>query len=132
MSAASVAAVTDPLTPDAGAPDAPAPGDTDAMMTLGDAALAQLAPFGTERDVAVGDELFRAGDPTYDFFVDLALEDHLEAEAVTVESPALVRLRKPEQAVGGLEAVLADELGAHGDTPIIAAASDKKLSVRLK
>ena len=31
--------------------------------------LREIAPFGHERTVATGDVLFRAGDPTYDFFV---------------------------------------------------------------
>ena len=34
-----------------------------------ESALAEVAPFGEERVVAAGDVLFRAGDPSYDFFV---------------------------------------------------------------
>ena len=37
-------------------PEAVAPDDSDAMMILGVPALAQLAPFGTERDVVAGDD----------------------------------------------------------------------------
>ena len=66
----------EPTTPDPMTPEAVAPDDSDAMMILGRAALAELAPFGTERDVAVGDVLFRAGDATYDFFV--VLEGEVE------------------------------------------------------
>src|SRR5713101_311199 len=40
-----------------------------AAPTLGAAALAELAPFGEERAVQVGDILYRAGDDSYDFFV---------------------------------------------------------------
>ncbi len=44
--------------------------------TLGAAELAELAPFGDEREVAVGDVLFRVGDASYDFFV--VLEGEVE------------------------------------------------------
>ena len=40
-----------------------------ATVTLDDAQLAELAAFGSERDVEVGEWLFRAGDDTYDFMV---------------------------------------------------------------
>ncbi len=40
-----------------------------AAPTLGAAALVELAPFGEERAVQVGDILYRAGDDSYDFFV---------------------------------------------------------------
>lgn len=39
---------------------------------LDDAALAELAEFGHEEEVAAGDVLYRAGDASYDFFVVLA------------------------------------------------------------
>jgi thioredoxin reductase (NADPH) len=45
------------------------PGGADVAVTLGDAALADLAPFGEEMIVDAGDVLFRAGDASYDFFV---------------------------------------------------------------
>ena len=40
-----------------------------ASPPLDAAALAELAPFGEERAVEVGDVLFRAGDDSYDFLV---------------------------------------------------------------
>lgn len=40
-----------------------------AAPVLDAGALAELAPYGVERDVRVGDVLFRAGDESYDFFV---------------------------------------------------------------
>jgi thioredoxin reductase (NADPH) len=40
-----------------------------ATVTLGEAERAELAPFGVERDIAVGDVLYRAGDAEYDFIV---------------------------------------------------------------
>src|SRR5436190_8351938 len=40
-----------------------------ASPTLDPAAQAELAPFGEERSVEVGDILYRAGDETYDFVV---------------------------------------------------------------
>jgi thioredoxin reductase (NADPH) len=45
-----------------------------ASVALSDAQIAELAPFGTEREVAAGDVLFEAGDEAYDFFVVLAGE----------------------------------------------------------
>jgi thioredoxin reductase (NADPH) len=49
------------------APDAP--GANPAWVSLDATALAELAPFGEERVVDRGDILFRAGDPSYDFYV---------------------------------------------------------------
>ena len=40
-----------------------------AAAPFSDIALAEVAPFGKEQAVAAGDVLFRAGDPSYDFFV---------------------------------------------------------------
>src|SRR5450432_4035099 len=40
-----------------------------AEETFGPSELAELAPFGVERAVAAGEELYRAGDASYDFFV---------------------------------------------------------------
>ncbi len=40
-----------------------------AAVTFDSTELAELAPFGTERAIEVGDVLFRAGDATYDFIV---------------------------------------------------------------
>lgn len=48
----------------------------DAGAILSESALAELAPFGEERVVAIGDVLFRVGDPSYDFFV--VLEGEVE------------------------------------------------------
>ena len=47
-----------------------------AAPVLSAAALAELAPFGTERPVEAGDILFRAGEEAYDFFV--VLEGEVE------------------------------------------------------
>ena len=44
--------------------------------TLAEPALAELAAFGDERDVAAGDVLFQAGDASYDFIV--VLEGEVE------------------------------------------------------
>jgi thioredoxin reductase (NADPH) len=43
--------------------------DAAAFPTLDDAQMAALDALGTRRSVAVGEYLFREGDPTYDFFV---------------------------------------------------------------
>ena len=40
-----------------------------AHEVFGPSELAELAPFGVERAVAAGEELYRAGDDSYDFFV---------------------------------------------------------------
>jgi thioredoxin reductase (NADPH) len=97
--------VTDPITPEPTTPDpmtpeAVAPDDSDAMMILGRAALAQLAPFGTERDVAAGDELFRAGDPTYDFFV--VLEGEVDIVRPRADGDVVVAVHGPGRFLGEL------------------------------
>jgi len=52
----------------------PYPEADDAVLfpTLADSELAVLAALGTRRPVAVGEYLYREGDPTYDFYVILS------------------------------------------------------------
>lgn len=54
--------------------DHPYPEADDAVLfpTLADSELAVLAALGTRRPVAVGEYLYREGDPTYDFYVILS------------------------------------------------------------
>ena len=40
-----------------------------AAAILGESELAELTPYGEERDVSAGDILFSPGDDTYDFWV---------------------------------------------------------------
>ena len=56
-----------------------------AFPTLGVSELAELAPFGTEREVAAGDALYEAGDAEYDFFV--VLEGEVEIVHGGAEAP---------------------------------------------
>ncbi len=77
----------DQVTDDAGE-GAGSPGIT-ASVTLSDADLAALAPYGTERRVEVGDVLFRAGDVDVDFHVVVEgavdiLRDDLDGEVLVV------------------------------------------------
>jgi thioredoxin reductase (NADPH) len=62
-------------------PSAPPTSETDRLLevahaTLDDHAIAELRPLGTEREVAAGDILYSAGDPSYDFVV--VLEGEIE------------------------------------------------------
>ena len=50
----------------------PSADDAVAFPTLADSELAVLAALGTRRPVAVGEYLYREGDPTYDFYVILS------------------------------------------------------------
>src|SRR6266849_7536080 len=50
----------------------PAADDAVAFPTLADSELAALEALGTRRPVAVGEYLYREGDPTYDFYVILS------------------------------------------------------------
>ncbi len=59
-----------------------------ATPTLDAGALAELAPFGAERVVAVGDILYRAGDGAYDFFV--VLEGAVEIIRPDLEGDTLL------------------------------------------
>jgi thioredoxin reductase (NADPH) len=72
--------------PDLVAPSSAQTVDDRVSPYLDAAALAELAPFGEELAVEAGDVLFRAGDPSYDFFVLLAgraeiIRQDLEGEA---------------------------------------------------
>ncbi len=66
--------------------DRPYPAADDAVLfpTLADSELAVLAALGTRRPVAVGEYLYREGDPTYDFYVILSgvveIEVHSDGE----------------------------------------------------
>ena len=46
--------------------------DPDAFRHLSDAELAALERLGVRRAVAVGEYLYREGDPSYDFYIVLA------------------------------------------------------------
>ena len=59
-----------------------------AAQTLDDSALTELAPFGQERSVSAGDVLFRAGDPSYDFFV--VLEGKAEIVRPDIDGEAII------------------------------------------
>ena len=59
-----------------------------AAPTLDAEALAELAPLGEERAVAVGDVLYRAGDESYDFLV--VLEGTVDIIRPDVEGDVLI------------------------------------------
>ena len=68
--------------------------------TLSDAELAELAPFGTERAVAAGDVLYRAGDDEYDFFV--VLEGEVEIVRRGPDGDVVVVDARPGRFLGEL------------------------------
>jgi thioredoxin reductase (NADPH) len=71
-----------------------------AAPVLSAAALAELAPFGTERPVEAGEILFRAGEEAYDFIV--ILEGKIEVVRPDRESEAVIATWGPGQFVGEL------------------------------
>jgi thioredoxin reductase (NADPH) len=66
----------------------PQPVDERVSPSLDATQLAELAPFGDEVTVAAGDVLFRAGDPSYDFFV--VLEGRAEIVRQDIDSDAFI------------------------------------------
>jgi thioredoxin reductase (NADPH) len=67
---------------------------------LDDDALAELEPFGHEMAVDAGDVLFRAGDPSYDFFV--ILDGRAEVVRPDVDGEAFIASYGPAQFLGEL------------------------------
>ncbi|HMD47060.1 MAG TPA: FAD-dependent oxidoreductase [Acidimicrobiales bacterium] len=74
-----------------------------AWPVLDDRALAALAPFGEERVVEVGDLLFRAGDPSYDFIV--VLEGTVDIVRPDREGEVLMTRHTPGRFLGELNMV---------------------------
>jgi thioredoxin reductase (NADPH) len=74
-----------------------------ASPTLDAAALAELAPFGVERVVDVGDVLFRAGDESYDFFV--VLDGAVDIVRPDLEDETLLTTHLPGRFSGELNMV---------------------------
>jgi thioredoxin reductase (NADPH) len=86
--------------------DSPPPGRADdaaVSPSLDRSALAELAPFGEEVAVEAGDELFRAGDPSYDFFV--VLEGEAQIIRPDIDSEAVVATYGPGGFLGELSLV---------------------------
>jgi len=71
-----------------------------AIVTLGAAEIAELAPFGTERDVAVDEVLYRAGDNDYDFI--MILEGEVEIIRSEADGDVQVALHGAGRFVGEL------------------------------
>jgi thioredoxin reductase (NADPH) len=100
----------DPTTP--GRP----PLNTDSATVLPDraapvldaAALAELAPFGEERVVELGDVLFRAGDETYSFFV--VLEGTVDIIRPDREGETLITTHLPGRFLGELNMLTGQRL----------------------
>lgn len=67
--------------------------DAAAFPTIAETDVAVLDALGTRRTVAVGDYLFREGDPSYDFFVvlsgaaDVVVRSDGEERAITRHGP---------------------------------------------
>ncbi|HXA31293.1 MAG TPA: FAD-dependent oxidoreductase [Acidimicrobiales bacterium] len=87
-------------------PDTQAPAiqaDDVGSPTLTPAQLAELAPFGYERAVAVGDTLFRAGDASYDFAV--VLEGEVEVVRPDDTGDVVIITHGPGRFLGELSLV---------------------------
>ena len=87
-------------------PEMPSPEAAAPVLTA--AALAELAPFGTERTVEAGDILFRAGDASYDFMV--VLEGEVEIVRPDRESEAVLATRGAGQFLGELNLLTGQRL----------------------
>jgi thioredoxin reductase (NADPH) len=72
------------------------------------AALAELAPFGEERVVELGDVLFRAGDETYSFFV--VLEGTVDIIRPDREGETLITTHLPGRFLGELNMLTGQRL----------------------
>ncbi|HEX4244508.1 MAG TPA: cyclic nucleotide-binding domain-containing protein, partial [Acidimicrobiales bacterium] len=71
--------------------------------TLSPATLTELAPFGREREVVVGENLFRAGDASYDFVV--VLEGEVEVVRPDDTGDVLIVTHGPGRFIGELSLV---------------------------
>ena len=76
------------------------PDDDRAFPVLDGAVLAELADYGTERDLAPGDELLHAGRPSPGFYV--VLDGEVEVVRPDVDRDAPVGVVGPGQFVGGV------------------------------
>jgi thioredoxin reductase (NADPH) len=76
--------------------------------TLDAHALAELAPFGEERPVAVGDVLYRAGDLSYDFFV--ILEGKVEIIRPDLDGDTLITTHAAGRFLGELNMLTGQRL----------------------
>ena len=79
-----------------------------ASPTLDAEALGELAPFGEERAVAVGDVLFRAGDESYDFLV--VLEGAVDIVRPDVEGDSLITTHGAGRFLGELNMLTGQRL----------------------
>ena len=79
-----------------------------AAPTLDAEALAELAPFGEERTVAVGDVLYRAGDESYDFLV--VLEGSVDIIRPDAEGDALITTHGAGRFLGELNMLTGQRL----------------------
>ena len=71
-----------------------------AATTLGKSELAELAPYGVERPVAVGDVLYRAGEEDYDFIV--VLDGEVDIVRRAPEGDIVVATHGPARFLGEL------------------------------
>src|SRR5260370_16648777 len=79
-----------------------------AAPTLDAAALAELAPFGEERLVEAGDELFRAGDEPLEFLV--ILDGAVDIIRPDIEGETLLTTHTPGRFIGELSLVTGQRL----------------------
>lgn len=80
----------------------------DVAASLGPSELAELAAFGEERDVAVGDVLFRVGDRFYDFFV--VLEGEVQVFRPHDDGEVVVAVHGPARFLGELNLLTGQRL----------------------
>src|SRR3978361_2103162 len=83
-----------------GTEDAALEANSDSSATLNAQELAELAPFGDERAVAVGDLLYSAGADEYDFFV--VLEGEAEILRHGIDGDVVVVTHGPGRFLGEL------------------------------
>jgi thioredoxin reductase (NADPH) len=83
-----------------GTEDAALAADRDSSATLSEQELAELAPFGEERAVEVGDVLYSAGADEYDFFV--VLEGEVEILRHGIDGDVVVVTHGPGRFLGEL------------------------------
>src|ERR1700753_962787 len=83
-----------------GTEDAALAANSDSSATLSEQELAELAPFGEERAVAVGEVLYSAGADEYDFFV--VLEGEAEILRHGIDGDVVVVTHGPGRFLGEL------------------------------
>ena len=83
-----------------------------ASPTLDAGALAELAPFGDERAVELGEILYRAGDEAYDFFV--MLEGAVDIIRPDLEGETLITTHIAGRFLGELNMVTGQRAVPHG------------------